>query len=323
MRLIGLVLALGLVLAPLAAEGQAGRAYRIGYLTPRSGIESREEAFRQGLRQLGYVEGQNLIIEWRFAKGGGDAVYRELAAELVRLKPDCILAMGITPVAALKQATATIPIVIGTIDSDPVEHGLVASLARPGGNITGMTSMAHDLAGKRLELLKEVVPGASRVAILTEWSLAAKAHVRVATAAARNLGMELHVMEARSPDDLEPAFRVARQKRVEALSVVATGLINSHRARIIKLAVSTRLPTIYSIRDFVLEGGLMTYANEPVAQAHRAAAYVDKVLKGAPPADLPLEQPTRFELLINLKAAKQIGLTIPPLLLGRADQVIE
>src|SRR5881628_266601 len=170
MRQIGLavILALGLALTPLAAEAQAGKVYRIGYLTPRSGIESREEAFRQGLGQLGYVEGLNLIIEWRFGKGGDDGVYRELAAELVRLKLDCILAMGITPVVALKQATATIPIVIGAIDADPVEHGLVASLARPGGNITGMTSMAHDLAGKRLELLKEVVPGASRVAILTE-----------------------------------------------------------------------------------------------------------------------------------------------------------
>jgi len=325
MRLIrpAVVLAVGLALAPLAGEAQqAEKVYRIGYLSPRLGIDWVVEAFRQGLGKLGYVEGQNLVIEWRFTKGRTD-VWPELAAELVRLKLDCILAMGVGPVAALKKATATIPIVIGAIDADPVEEGLVASFARPGGNITGLTGIAYDLAGKRLELLKETVPGLSRVAMLINPSRAADAHVRVAVVAARSLGIELHVVEARSPGDLEGAFRVARQKRVEALDVVATGLINSHRAQIVNLAVSTRLPTIYSSRFFVLEGGLMSYTDDPIAWAHRAAAYVDRILKGAKPADLPVEQPTRFELVINLKAAKQIGLTIPPLLLLQADLVIE
>jgi putative ABC transport system substrate-binding protein len=201
MRLIGLavVVTLGLLIAPLAVEAQqAAKVYRIGYLTPRSGIEPREEAFRQALRQLGYVEGQNLVIEWRFAKGR-PGVYRELVAELVRLKLDCILVTGVGPVAALKNATATIPIVIGTIDADPVEEGLVASFARPGGNITGMTGIAYELAGKRLALLKETVPRLSRAGILVNPSPAADAHVKMAVAAAGNLGIELHVVEVRSP----------------------------------------------------------------------------------------------------------------------------
>jgi putative ABC transport system substrate-binding protein len=220
-------------------------------------------------------------------------------------------------------STATIPIVIGNIDADPVEEGLIASFARPGGNITGVTGIAYDLVGKRLELLKETVPGLSRVAILINPSRAADAHVRGAVVAARNLGIELHVVEARSPGDLEGAFRVARQKRVEALDLVATGLMNSHRARIVNLAAHSRLPMIYSNRDFVLAGGLMSYAADFVAQNHRAATYVDKILKGVKPADLPVEQPTKFELVINLKTAKALGLTIPPSLLLRADQVIE
>jgi putative ABC transport system substrate-binding protein len=231
MRLIELavVLALSLTVAPLAAEAQqAGKVYRIGYLSPRSGIEYRDEAFRQALSQLGYVEGRNLVIEWRFTKGG--PVPPELVAELVQLKLDCVLVTGVGPVSALKRATATIPIVIGNIDADPVEEGLVASFPRPGGNITGITGIAYDLASKRLELLKETVPGLSRVAMLINPSRAADAHVRVASVTARNLGIELHVVEARSPGDLDTAFRVARQKRVEALDIVATGLTNSHRA---------------------------------------------------------------------------------------------
>ena len=324
MRLIELavVLALSLTVAPLAAEAQqAGKVYRIGYLSPRSGIEYRDEAFRQALSQLGYVEGRNLVIEWRFTKGG--PVPPELVAELVQLKLDCVLVTGVGPVSALKRATATIPIVIGNIDADPVEEGLVASFPRPGGNITGITGIAYDLASKRLELLKETVPGLSRVAMLINPSRAADAHVRVASVTARNLGIELHVVEARSPGDLDTAFRVARQKRVEALDIVATGLMNSHRARVVNLAANSRLPATYSNRDFVLAGGLMSYAADFAVQTHRAATYVDKILKGTKPGDLPIEQPTKFELMSNLKTAKALGLTIPQTLLLRADQVIE
>jgi ABC-type uncharacterized transport system substrate-binding protein len=314
------VLSLAILPAPAEAE-QAGKVWRLGFLSPRSGFEYRDEAFRRALGQLGYVEGGNLIIEWRFTRGA--AVAPELAAELVRLKLDCIVATGVGPVAALQKATTTIPIVIGNIDADPVEEGLIASFARPGGNITGVTGIAYDLVGKRLELLKETVPGLSRVAILINPSRAADAHVKGAVVAARNLGIELHVVEARSPGDLEGAFRVARQKRVEALDLVATGLMNSHRARIVNLAAHSRSPMINSNRDFVLAGGLMSYAADFVAQNHRAATYVDKILKGVKPADLPVEQPTKFELVINLKTAKALGLTIPPSLLLRADQVIE
>jgi putative tryptophan/tyrosine transport system substrate-binding protein len=315
-------LTLGTLFAALVAEAQqAEKVYRIGYLSPGSGIEYRDEAFRQALGQRGYVEGRNLVIEWRFTKGR--PIAPELAAELVRLKLDCIVGIGVGPVAALKKATATIPIVIRNIDADPVEEGLVASFPRPGGNITGITGIAYDLASKRLELLKEAVPGLSRVAMLIDPSRAADAHVRVAAPTARNLGIELHVVEARSPGDLDAAFRVARQKRVEALDVVATGLMNSHRARVVNLAANSRLPTTYSNRDFVLAGGLMSYAADFPAQNDRAATYVDKILKGAKPGDLPIEQPTKFELVINLKTAKALGLTIPQSVLLRADHVIQ
>jgi ABC-type uncharacterized transport system substrate-binding protein len=274
-------LTLGTLAAPLAAEAQqAAKVYRIGYLSPGSGIEYRDEGFRQALGQRGYVEGRNLVIEWRFTKGGPVS---PLAAELVRLRLDCIVVTGVGPVAALKKETATIPIVIRNLDADPVEEGLVASFPRPGGNITGLTGIAYDLASKRLELLKEALPGLSRVAMLIDPSRAADAHVRVAAPTARNLGIELHVVEARSPGDLDAAFRVARQKRVEALDVVATGLMNSHRARVVNLAANSRLPTTYSNRDFVLAGGLMSYAADFPAQNDRAATYVDKILKAPSP----------------------------------------
>ena len=313
--------ALLLALSVSAEAQQTKRKYRVGYLSPRSGIESREEAFRQGLRELGYAEGQNLSIEWRFTKGK-TVLFPELAAELVRLKMDCILALGVSAIGSLKKSTDTIPIVMGTIDVDPVQQGFVASLARPGGNITGFTGIAYDIAGKRLELLKETVPKVSRAAILVDPSPAAAAHVSETEVAARHLKMQLQLLEVREPAALDNAFQVARQGRAEVLSVVATGLINSHRPRIINLAANSRLPTMYSSPDFVLEGGLISYASDPVAQIRRAATYVDKILKGTKPADLPIQQPTKFELIINLKAAKQIGLTIPPNVLARADRVI-
>ena len=312
----------GTLAAPLVADAQqADRTFRLGYLSPRSGMDSREEAFLQALRRVGYIEGQNLVIEWRFTMG--EPVSAQLAADLIRLKPDCLVVTGIANASVMKKATATIPIVIGNVDADPVEEGLVASFARPGGNITGVTGIAYNLAGKRLEFLREAVPRLSRVAILVDPSRAADAHVREAKVAAGNFRIELQVVEARSAGDLEGVFRLARQKRAEAFDVVATGLLNSHRARIVSLAAVSKLPAMYSNRDFVFDGGLMSYAADPIALFQRAATYVDKILKGAKPGDLPVEQPTAFELVINLKTAKALGLTIPPSLLARADQVIE
>jgi len=320
-----LLVALGasVIAAPFALFAQQSeKVYRIGFLSPRPGIESGEEAFRQGLRKLGYVEGQNIVLEWRFTKGRV-APFPQLASEMVRLRVDCILAVGVSAVEALKQSTKTIPIVMGTIDADPVKEGIIASLARPGGNITGLVGISWELAGKRIELLKQAIPSAIRVAILVDPSPAGLAHVREAEVAARNLGMQLRTLEVRDPEGLANAFQVARQWRAEALSVVGTGLVNSHRAQIVNLAVKTRLPTIYSNADFVLEGGLMSYADDPIDRYRRAAAYVDKILKGTKPADLPVEQPTKFELVINFKTAKQVGLKIPPSVLARADRVID
>jgi putative ABC transport system substrate-binding protein len=290
-RFIQLALSALLFTLSFSAEAQqAKKVYRIGYLSPRLGIDSRAEAFQQGLGELGYVEGQNLFIEWRFTKGK-TGHFPELAAELVRLKMDCILAIGVSAIHALKQLTDTIPIVMGTIDADPVEQDFVASLARPGGNITGFTGIAYDIAGKRLELLKETVPKANRAAILVDPSPAAEAHVRETQVAVRALRMQLQLLEVREPEGLDNAFQMARQGRAEVLTIVTTGLINSHRPRIISRAADARLPTIYSSPDFVLEGGLMSYASDPVAQHRRAATYVDMILKGAKPADLPVEQP--------------------------------
>jgi putative ABC transport system substrate-binding protein len=322
-KVIGLALS-ALLFAPslLVEAQQTKRVYRIGYLSPRLGIDSRAEAFRQGLAEFGYVEGQNLVIEFRFTKGR-TGLFPELAAELVRLKMDCILAIGVSAIHALKQSTNTIPIVMGTIDADPVEQGFVASLARPGGNITGLTGIAYDIAGKRLEFLKDTVPKATRAAILVDPSPAADAHVKETEIAARSLRIQLQLLEVREPEALDNAFHVARQGRAEVLTVVTTGLINSHRPRIINLAANSRLPTMYSSPDFVAEGGLMSYASDPVAQHRRGAIYVDKILKGTKPTDLPVEQPTKFELVINLRAAKQIGLTIPPNVLAKADRVMK
>ena len=324
-RVFGFVLCT-LLFAFSAEAQQSKRVYRVGYLSPRLGIEAREEAFRQSLRDLGYIEGQNLAIEWRFSKGE-NALFPQLAAELVRLRADCIVAIGLAAIRAVKELTDRIPIVMATIDADPVELGLVSSLAQPGGNITGFTGIAYDIAGKRLELLKETVPKAARAAILVASNsgvgVTAQAHLSQTEVTARALKMQLKVLNARGPEGLENAFQSARQGRIEVLSVVMTSWINSHRPRLVNLAANARLPTIYSSPDAVFEGGLMSYAADPVAQNRRAATYVDKILKGTKPADLPVEQPTKFEFLINLKTAKQIGLTIPQSVLYRADKVIK
>ena len=326
MRLIGLavVLTATLTFASLVAGvQQAEKVWRIGYLSHVSGIGPSEEVLRQALGQLGYIEGQNLVIEWRFAKGNLDR-HAELAAELVRLKVDCIVTVGIAPTRAAKQATRTIPIVMANASDDPVRHGLIASLARPGGNITGFTDVAQDLGGKQLELLKEAVPKAARIATL--WhaaSPAAAAHVKGTEMAARALGVRLISLEVRGPDDFENAFRAAGKKRADALIVVAAGFVINHPGPIVNLAIKSRLPGMYTSSAFVRVGGLMSYTADGPARLRRAATYVDKILKGAKPADLPVEQPTKFNLVINLKTAKTLGLTIPQTLLLQADRVIE
>jgi putative tryptophan/tyrosine transport system substrate-binding protein len=284
-----------------------------------SSSAGRIEAFRQGLRDLGYVEGKNIGIEYRYADGNSNRL-PELAVELVRVQTDVLVAAGgNSTTRALKQATKTIPIVM-TSGSDAVDGGLVSSLARPGGNVTGLTSLYDDLSGKRLELLKEVIPKLSRVAVLWEgggnqW--------RANQAAARELGLQLHSMEIRSVDDFESAFKEAIKGRSSALAVTAGTLFSANYGRIVNLATKNRLPAMYAGQRYVEVGGLMSYSANTSDLYRRAAVYVDKILKGARPADLPVEQPTKFELVINLKTAKQIGLTIPPNVLARADKVIK
>jgi putative tryptophan/tyrosine transport system substrate-binding protein len=314
-----------MLLAPwLSAQAQQPKkASHIGYLANAATIGPREEAFRQGLRDLGYVEGQNIVIEWRFSKGKLDRL-PDLAAELVRLNMDCIVAYGVNPTRAAKQATSTIPIVMGNAEDDPVRHGLVASLARPGGNVTGFTNIGSDLAGKRLELLKETVPKASRVAIFWDpKGQGGAGHARETKIAAPALGVELQPVEVRAPEDLENAFQAAVKRRAEALIVVHAGLMQTQRARIVNLAVKTRLPVMYSDSQFAVAGGLMSYSDDDLDRSRRAASYVDRILKGTKPADLPVQQPAKFEFIINLKAAKQIGLTIPQWTLTKADKVIK
>jgi len=314
-----------LILAVVQTVGaqQPKKASRIGYLSGRYGIEAREEAFRKGLNELGYIEGQNIIIEWRFAEGKRER-YADLAADLVRLKVDCIVTVGTATTHAAKQVTRTIPIVMTNVGDDPVGQGFVTSYPRPGGNITGFTIMGADLAGKRLELVKEAFPKVSRVAIL--WDSAnpgLAAYVRETDVAASTVGVRLQNLKLRGPmdKDIDTAFRAAKKERVEALIVLA--FAGAHGGRIVDLAAETRLPAMYSDPSFVPAGGLMSYAADIPAHFRRAAIYVDKILKGSNPAGLPVEQPTKFELTINLKAAKQIGVTIPQSVLYRADKVIK
>ena len=320
--LICLLATLMLAIVPTVEAQQPGKVYRIGYLTNAPGIRKGvEEVFRQVLRDLGYVEGQNLVFEWRFSKGKLDLL-PELAAELVRLKLDCIIAVGVAPTRAAKEATNVIPIVMGNADDDPVRHGLVASLARPGGNVTGFTSISSELASKRLELLKETVPKASRIAIL--WNPAgsgAAGHVRETEIAAPLLAVRLQRLEVRGSDDVENAFQAAGKGSADALIVVVAGGMPRYQVRILDLAVKTRMPVMYTNPEFVRGGGLMSYAAEIPELSRGTATYVDKILKGAKPADLPVQQPRKFELVINLKTAKQIGVTIPQSVLYRADRV--
>ena len=308
----------------LVEAQQATKVPRIGYLdaVSLSANAARTEAFRQGLRDLGYVEGKNIVIEWRSADGKRDRL-PALAAELVGLKVDVIVTAGaaITPLA--KKATATIPIVM-TQDSDPVGTGLVVSLARPSGNITGLSNFAPELSGKRLEILREVVPKLSRVAVLGPSTGPTNAPViREIELAAKALKLELQYLDVLAPKDIETAFRAANKGRAQAVLTLGSPILVSQRAQIIDLAVKHRLPAVYHSYLFVEPGGLMFYGVNLLDLDRRAATYVDKILKGAKPADLPIEQPTKFDLVINLKTAKQIGLTIPPSVLARADRVIK
>jgi putative ABC transport system substrate-binding protein len=327
---VAAVLALSLLAAPLAAEAQqAAKVARIGYLSPNLVTTPHlREAFRQGLRDLGYVEGRNLLIEYRDAEGKGERL-PALAAELVALKVDVIVTEGGTTVVPLaaRQATSTLPIVFAAT-ADPVATGLVTSLARPGGNVTGLSSLTTDLVGKRLELLTQAVPGVRQVAVLwlpgvygerTEKEMLTEAEV-----AARGLGVRLQFVEAtRDPADLDRAFSDVTRARAGALTVLPSNLFQREHRRLVDLAARHRLPAVYPWRELVAAGGLMSYGASLTDSSRRAATYVDKILKGAKPGDLPVEQPTKFELVINLKTAKTLGLTLPPSVLARADQIIE
>ena len=277
----------------------------------------------RGFSELGYVEGKNIVIEWRSAEGKRDRL-PSLAAELVRLKVDIIVTAGPPATRSAKEATVTIPIVFAQ-DGDPVASGFVASLARPGGNITGLSTLAPELSGKRLELLKEIVPRLSRVAVLGNSTNPTNAQVLKETELAAGVfGVKLQYLDVLDPKDIETAFRAASKGRADAvLMTVSGGVVLSQRTQVVELAAKSRLPAMYIIREYVETGGLMSYGVSLIDLDRRAATYVDKILKGAKPADLPVEQPTKFEFIINLKAAKQIGLTIPPNVLVRADRVIK
>jgi putative ABC transport system substrate-binding protein len=310
-------------LRPLAGEAQlADNVPRIGYL---SGVSHLREAFLQGLRDLGYVEGRNLVIEYRDPEGKYDRL-PALAAELAALKVDVIVVTSTPSTLAAKQATGTIPIVF-TWAVDPVGSGLVASLAQPGGNVTGLSFMAPELVGKRLELLTQAVPRVSRIAVL--WhpgdygERVERDMLEAVGVAAHALGVPLQLVEARGPEDFDRAFSDMVRARADAVTVQSTNVFFTERKRLVDLAAKNGLPAVYLTREFVDAGGLMSYGPNVADLHRRAATYIDKILKGAKPADLPVQQPTKFELVVNLKTAKALGLTIPPAILARADEVIE
>jgi putative ABC transport system substrate-binding protein len=305
------------------AQQQPTKVPRIGFLaaTSYAANAARVEAFREGLRQLGYVEGKDIVIEQRFAEEKRGRL-ASLAAELVRLKVDVIVSAGPAVTHLVKEATVTIPIVMG-FDNDPVGSGFVASLARPGGNITGLSSLSPEISGKRLELLKEIVPSLSRVAVLGTSIQPGNAQMlKESEIAARAFGLQLQYLDVQSTKDIELVFRAASNGRAHAILVLSSPVLFSKRKQVSDLAAKNRLPAIYPQTEWIEDGGLMTYGASIPDLFRRAATYVDKVLKGAKPADLPVEQPVKFDFIINLKAAKQIGLTVPPNVLARADRII-
>jgi ABC-type uncharacterized transport system substrate-binding protein len=306
------------------AEAQQ-QVRRIGFLSAVFSVSiprNRIEAFQQGLRELGYVEGQNIVVEYRFADGKQDRL-KEIMAELLRLKVEVIVTGGPTATRPAKEATSTIPIVMG-FDNDPVASGFVASLARPGKNITGLSTLHPEISGKQLELLKEIVPRLSRVGVVGNWTQPGnKQALTELKAAAGALGLQLQYLEIQTSKDIDVVFREATKGRAEAILVLVNPVIIYQRAYFIDLATKSRLPAMYSQPEFVDAGGLFSYTASFSDLFRRAATYVDKILKGAKPAELPIEQPIKFEFIINLKVAKQIGLTIPPNVLARADKVIK
>jgi len=321
---LGLVLLLGALLAAPGAPAeaqQAGKVARIGVLAPSSTMVARFSAFREALRDLGYVEGKHVVFEYRYAEGRLDRL-PALAAELVRSKVDLIVTASAHGVLAAKKASKTIPIVFGAA-GDPLVSGLVESLARPGGNATGLSALAPELSAKRLELLKATIPGIVRVAFIWTPGPGADVNLRETQAAAQALGIQLQSLEVRNAKDLGGALEAARRERAQALVTAPDPVVNAEQVRIVDFVTKNRLPAIYAAPEFANAGGLMSYAPNYGDMFRRAATYADKILKGARPADLPVEQPTKFEFTVNLKAAKQIGLTIPPAVLGRADKVIE
>ena len=309
-----------------AAAQQASKIPRVGFVQARvspnnKGFDPLADAFRKGLQDLGYVEGKNIMIEHRYAEGV-EARVPVIVAELVQLNVDVLVVPSLAAVRAAKQATTTIPIVIVTT-FDPVAAGIVDSFAHPGGNITGLTRLTRDLSGKRLDLFKEAVPGISRIGVIEDGGRQTNTSFKDYEAAARKLNLTIHSLAVRSPQpDFDAAFDLAAKKRVNALVTVRDGLTASHVTRIADLAIKNRLPSMNEDTPYVEAGGLMSYSANDADQFRRAAIYIDKILKRARPADLPLEQPTKFELVINLKTAKQIGLIIPPNVLARADRVI-
>jgi putative ABC transport system substrate-binding protein len=319
-----LVVTVLLAVGVIAQAQQPAKIPRIGFLgaASASANSARIEAFRQGLRELGYVEGKNIVVEYRYADGKSDRL-PALAAELIGLKVDVIVSGGAAATRPAKEATSTIPIVM-TNDNDPVGSGFVASLARPGGNITGLSTLAPELSGKRMEILREIIPRLSRVAVLASSTQPGYAQaLEEMELAAKAFGLKLQHLNVLVPKDIETAFRAAGEARADAVLLLGGSVFVLQRKQIAALAVKSRLPAIHYRQEFVEDGGLMSYATSVTDLSRRAATYVDKILKGAKPADLPVEQPTKFELLINLKAAKQIGLTIPPNVLARADKVIK
>jgi putative ABC transport system substrate-binding protein len=322
---LGMALTLSVLAAPHAVDAQpAGKVYRLGVLGSGSAAASAAvvEAFRDGLRERGWVEGRNIRIDYRFAENRLDRL-PELAAELVGLKVDLIVAMPAAAAVAAMKATSTIPIVMASA-ADPVAIGLVATLGRPGGNVTGLAGSDVDIYGKRLQLLKEAVPNVRHVAVLSNPSSATQPiTISSVKTAARSLGVSLQLLEVRAPDDFEGAFAAMAKDRAEALVVVGDPLFGTHAVRLAELAAKYHLPSMYGTRGEFDPGGLIYYGTSVAQQLRQAAVYVDKILRGAKPADLPVEQPTMFDLVINLKTAKALGLAIPPSLLLRADQVIE
>jgi ABC-type uncharacterized transport system substrate-binding protein len=321
--LVGSIVATGLRAAPLAAEAQpAGKVYRIGYLSDRLGPGAFEEAFLRGLRELGYVQGRSIIIEYRWAEGKVERL-SALAAELISLQVDMIVTAGVPAAKAAKAATSTTPVVMAT-SADAVGDGLIASFARPGGNVTGISLFSRELSGKRLEVVKEAIPGITRVAVLfNTLNPSNPPQFRETEAAAERLGLKALPLDIRFPDGIEPAFAEAARSGARAVLIVSDSATITHRAQLGAAGLKYRLPTMFSNKAYLEGGGLMSYGPDIFEAFRHAATYVDKILKGAKPANLPVEQPERFELVINMKTAKALGLTIPQPLLQRADQVIE